>query len=413
MSKIKIKNFGPIKEGYQGNDGWFDVKKVTMFIGNQASGKSTLAKVISTLTWVEKALNRGDFDETMSRNDFEQYFIYQNLKGYFKDNTVIEYQGDMYSIQFQPGENPQKPFPIIKKNDTHKYTVPKIMYVPAERNFLSVIKGANSVRGLPEPLFEFAEELRKAQEYVGSNGIKLPINEVFYKYDSNNEAGVIYNSEYSINILAASSGFQSLVPLFLVSNNLSDLISKVENDLNADTVSVDQKLKANRQIIDIMNAKRLTNDEKVLQVENVKSKFISKSFLNIVEEPEQNLFPSSQHQMLHSLLKFNNVNDGNKLIMTTHSPYLINYLTLAVKAEMVNLNLKSDVSKKKLAEIVPLDSTVKADDLVIYEMNEKNGTIKKLENYKGLPSDDNDLNNELEESNELFAQLQEIEKGWR
>ena len=67
----------------------------------------------------------------------------------------------------------------------------------------------------------------------------------------------------------------------------------------------------------------------------------------------------------------------------------------------------------KIAEIVPLESIVKADDLVIYELNEMLGTIKKLEDYKGLPSDDNELNSELEDSNELFAQLQEIEKGWR
>ena len=29
MSKINIKNFGPIKQGYQEDDGWFDIKKVT------------------------------------------------------------------------------------------------------------------------------------------------------------------------------------------------------------------------------------------------------------------------------------------------------------------------------------------------------------------------------------------------
>jgi predicted ATP-binding protein involved in virulence len=137
------------------------------------------------------------------------------------------------------------------------------------------------------------------------------------------------------------------------------------------------------------------------------------AFINIVEEPEQNLFPSSQKSMLESLLEFNNMNEGNKLIMTTHSPYLINYLTLTVKAETVKLKLNSQNSLAKLAKIVPLQSTIKSDDLVIYELNEIDGTIKKLEDYNGLPSDENYLNNGLEDSNELFAQLQELEKGWR
>ena len=56
MSKIRIKNFGPIKEGFQENNGWIDIKKVTLFIGNQGSGKSTVAKLISTFTWLEKSL---------------------------------------------------------------------------------------------------------------------------------------------------------------------------------------------------------------------------------------------------------------------------------------------------------------------------------------------------------------------
>jgi predicted ATPase len=56
MSRIKIRNFGPIVNGYLENDGWIDINKVTIFIGNQGSGKSTIAKLISTFTWIEKAL---------------------------------------------------------------------------------------------------------------------------------------------------------------------------------------------------------------------------------------------------------------------------------------------------------------------------------------------------------------------
>jgi len=59
MNKIRIKNFGPIKEGYLENDGWMDIKKVTVFIGSQGSGKSTVAKLFSTLSWLEKDMTRG------------------------------------------------------------------------------------------------------------------------------------------------------------------------------------------------------------------------------------------------------------------------------------------------------------------------------------------------------------------
>ena len=53
MTKIRIKNFGPIKQGCPDDDGWIDIKKVSVFIGNQGSGKSCVAKLISTFTWIE------------------------------------------------------------------------------------------------------------------------------------------------------------------------------------------------------------------------------------------------------------------------------------------------------------------------------------------------------------------------
>jgi predicted ATPase len=63
MSKIKIKNFGPIKEGILSNDGWMNIPKITIFIGNQGSGKSSIAKVLSTLKWIEKALIQNKIKE--------------------------------------------------------------------------------------------------------------------------------------------------------------------------------------------------------------------------------------------------------------------------------------------------------------------------------------------------------------
>ncbi|MBK9482198.1 MAG: ATP-binding protein [Bacteroidetes bacterium] len=73
----------------------------------------------------------------------------------------------------------------------------------------------------------------------------------------------------------------------------------------------------------------MNENEKAIQVKKIDAKYLNTCFLNIVEEPEQNLFPSSQHLILNSLLAVNNTTEANKLIMTTHSPYLINYLTLA------------------------------------------------------------------------------------
>ena len=407
MSKIKIKNFGPIKEGYQENDGWMDIKKVTVFIGNQGSGKSTVAKVISTLTWLEKAINRGDIDkDKISHDYFHKQFEYQGIETYFRDSTEIEYVGNRVIIKY----NKALPYPAIEIFADVTYTVPKIMYVPAERNFLSVIENATGVRGLPKPLFEFAEELRRGQYEFGIKDIEipLPINNVKYKFNILDESSLIVGEDFSVNLLVASSGFQSLVPLYFVSLILANNILN-NSEINPNNISVDRSIRMNNEIGKIMTNDKLPNEQKINSVNAVKAKFQNKCFINIVEEPEQNLFPSSQRQLLNSLLEFSNINDGNKLIMTTHSPYLINYLTLAVEANKLKLKVNSDELKNKLDKIVPLASTINGDELAIYELNEKNGSIRLLPSYKGLPSDENVLNEGLAHSNDLFSELLDIE----
>ncbi|GHT04766.1 hypothetical protein AGMMS49525_11450 [Bacteroidia bacterium] len=66
--------------------------------------------------------------------------------------------------------------------------------------------------------------------------------------------------------------------------------------------------------------------------------------------------------------------------------------------------------KQELEKIVSLNSTINSGDLSIYELDEITGTIHTLEAYNGLPSDENTLNEKLDEGNELFAQLLEIQQ---
>jgi hypothetical protein len=96
--------------------------------------------------------------------------------------------------------------------------------------------------------------------------------------------------------------------------------------------------------------------------------------------------------------------------MTTHSPYIINYLSIAIQAGYLKDKIKSKELLKKLNTIVPLISAVKASDVVIYQLDEKDGTIRKLPDFEGIPSDKNLLNQSLAEGNELFDLLLEIEQ---
>lgn len=412
MSKIRIKNFGPIKEGFQENDGWIDINKVTVFIGNQGSGKSTVAKAVSTLSWLEKSINRGDTDKKkVSFATFLKFFEYQKIHNYFSKNTLIEYVGEKYHIIYDTSMK----YPSIKEVEGDKYIVPKIMYIPAERNFLSTISDAYNVKGLPDNVFTFAEELKRAQKELNGKKLKLPIANITYEYDDSKDESFIIGKEYKINLLEASSGLQSFIPLYLVSRNLAMAITDDEKTLRKN-LSVTQSLRMDKEIADLMLGKHVDNFDQFQEIEKIRARYYNKCFLNVVEEPEQNMFPSSQHQLLCSLLEFNNMNEENKLIMTTHSPYLINYLTLSVKAFSVFDKLMNFSDRKpesylaRLNKIIPHKTMTNQNDIVIYELNERDGSIKKLGNYEGIPSDRNYLNQSLAESNDLFDSLLEIEE---
>lgn len=44
MAKLRIKYFGPITEGFDSEDGFIDFSKLTLFIGGQGTGKTTVGK---------------------------------------------------------------------------------------------------------------------------------------------------------------------------------------------------------------------------------------------------------------------------------------------------------------------------------------------------------------------------------
>lgn len=409
MARIRIKNFGPIRQGRLDNDGWLDIKKVSVFIGNQGSGKSCVAKLISTFMWIEKALTRGDYAIIdFSAEKFRKNFCaYHRIEHYFynkeqEDLTEIEYEGEAYSMKYIKGK-----FEIVERA-TQKYQLPQIMYVPAERNFISIIKEAKSLKALPDSLLEFLTEFNNAK-----NGIKgqlsLPINEANIEYDEQRDIISVNGTDYRVELSEASSGFQSLVPLFLISWYLANTVKRQVD--NPRKMSLDESQRFNEGVKAIWADTSLTDEQRRIALSALSSKFNKTSFINIVEEPEQNLFPSSQWKIMQSLLDFNNSLETNKLIITTHSPYLLNGLTIAVKVGILKERgaLNSD-ALGRINDVYPINASIAPDDIIIYELNEKNGGISLLETYEGLPSDDNFLNNMLEETNDAFAELLEIQQ---
>ena len=104
MVKLRIKNFGPIKEIYK--DEYLIINKVSVFIGEQGSGKSTIAKLFSTLSWLEKDFFRTPQNvSNFGREELVQAIEYAKLRGvktHLTLNILIKNNEFGYSILCKP-----------------------------------------------------------------------------------------------------------------------------------------------------------------------------------------------------------------------------------------------------------------------------------------------------------------------
>ena len=148
-------------------------------------------------------------------------------------------------------------------------------------------------------------------------------------------------------------------------------------------------------------------------VVNLFKRFKKTHLINIVEEPEQNLYPDSQWKMMESLLTLNNKIAGNKLVMTSHSPYLINVLSLAIQTHALLNKLSQGhaneaIFRDRIQSIFEATAATAGSEVVVYQLSTE-GEVKQLPAPHGVPTDENLLNLGLRKCNEAFDALFEIE----
>ena len=252
---------------------------------------------------------------------------------------------------------------------------------------------------------EFKEIFQEAKTNLKDRkSINLPIEGASIEYNQVNDILYVKGDDYKIPLSDSASGFQSVVPMYVVAEYLPKI---TETEQQMDDSEREQFIE---QSTLILKNPRYTQEQKNILLSRLADGINIQSVFNIIEEPEQNLFPTSQRSMLFALLKFNNVSEHNSLIITTHSPYIVGNMTLAIKAAELYGKTSNNEDKKKIANIVPEASSINADDVIIYEFDDKTRTVSELEIQNGLPSDNDYLNNALGDTNDLFCDLLDLEK---
>lgn len=410
MNKLQVKHVGPIHNGI--DSGYIEFDSLTVFLGPQASGKSTIAKIYSSMVWLEKAILRDE----LSIQDCEQenFFIekvisYQGIQSYFSHKSSIHFVGKGCDIRYETGT-----LTIKKRINNENFDMPKIMYVPAERNFLTAIPGTEFIKGLPKPLHSFLTEYQDAKKWVQrQKNLELPIGNVSLAVDESGTQSILLGDGYQTDLLQGSSGFQSLVPLFVVTCYLTGLVLNLENDPSRELYSVVQmdsiKEKIQKELAERMAAAESLQHDSVLDtIKRVMGLYDYKKFINIVEEPEQNLYPDSQKEVLFSLIASLNKMQGNQLVITSHSPYILNFITLCTEAHTkITRGFRTDEQREKLFKIVPSESIISIDNVNVYELSQT-GDIRQVDKSEGYTNDEHALNAAFEKINMDFSDILDV-----
>lgn len=369
-----IKNFGPIK------DVFLELKKFNVLIGEQATGKSTVAKLLAVCRYFSYIANDQGVFNYPNENHFLEGLKSWGLNDSIKEDSYIEYKWKHYKVVVQyievvaiehdeegnAHEHKELLFlpklsdcsnefnallseleKLKPKSDSGLYdftnlfwTIPTSFfqndvaslidnpfYLPTERGLQSIFSlGKNSIPNINDALFnQFANLDQIARQF--SKGIEIEPLNVVYKNDSGR--GYVrkkdQNSYYSLS--KGASGFQSAIPVVLVVKYYSEIRKKVKTLL--------------------------------------------------IEEPELNLFPLSQDKLVRFLVD-KCVNNNISMLLTTHSPYILTSLNNLMYAYQIG---KDNMSK--VERIVERRYWVNPEDVSAY-MLLPNGTCESIIDSEGL-----------------------------
>lgn len=416
MATLTVENVGPIRKAE------FEVKKHTVFIGPQGSGKSTLAKLIAICSDAELLPNPLSTPESLPSK--------YNIESYFGDDTSIHYRNSFYWVNYknlfdfhltefsQQILNKQiEEYRITNSTDeyllnflNYKQYIPQNrehikrtgsignvgstnlnfysaffknyalkelgLYIPAERTLTAVLSNAiwslvYSDVSLPKAITLFGrqfEEARNAQTQLDVPFLKV-------KYERKNGQDFIeYQPGKLISLAQSASGYQSIIPLLLV----------VEY----------QRQQSRRRFI--------------------------------IEEPELNLYPTAQKDLIYSLMgglqpkldeddtdtgfpyklpiifKPTEYQDA-EWVITTHSPYVLSSLNILMLA--YKIAQRSDELRAEVEKIIPARCWINPDEFAAYYVDK--GTVRSIISETTGLIDDNELDDVsdtlADEQNKLFA----------
>lgn len=368
MRGLTIRNIGPVLEAV------LQLKRFNFLIGPQSSGKSTIAKILSTCSWVEKEVATTMDESAIGNVDaFLSLMVdFHKMTDYFDEKSEILYETDVIRISLTGRE-----FHVKLKNQ-ELYEREKICYIPSERNSVTLPELQGFEFGQTN-LRSFLFDWFNAREFYGRDNKTNILNlGVRYFFDPNelkfkDRIEHVNGKTYQIPLGSASSGLQSVVPLqvmiqYYTGQYFKTFADKTSFEADAKTRTI-QARAIDKYVLnelfpgfDPVDRRRLISEvnERIhnadVQARQLLFKYrqeferltvpVRTSF--VIEEKEQNLFPFTQLELLEYIVACCSNDRRHGCTMTTHSPFVLNYLNVLIERYYKNVPDKVNLNPDEL-----------------------------------------------------------------
>jgi predicted ATPase len=421
MQKIIINNFGSIKYAE------IEVKKILVLIGEQASGKSTIAKLIYFFKTIQEDLfsqiYRDKQNQSLDINSDILPPIQQKFYNFFgPTNNLPDFEITFYYsfnenkfLKLSNDENKKMKISPIDTFINEKFTIlasdikfrlrQEYLNINKNRNIQPLIKEEEKIK-YAQQLYDLLNDLFQNKQrdllfIVAGRSATVAYPSLFDNLKQNIPIDNYERSSKTLDEMLLEKFIEKFVrvkDIFRKFRNFEGLIeSYSENNIKEKLYQVKNKIDKilkGEYRIDDLGEKILFNKEteEYIYLSNTSSgqqesiRILQDIFLNILdntkvlrilEEPEAHLFPLAQKQLIELLALMINQNNDNQLIITTHSPYVLtvfNNLLFANRVVEKNPSTQSEV-----AQIIPQDSWLSAKDFSAYSLG--NQSVSQETNY--------------------------------
>ena len=335
-----------------------DLRRINVFIGDQGTGKSTVSKLICICRYFSYISN----NFYSNHKSFEDGLFIWGMDEYIKEDTYIKYSNKHYTFNidfskdisdYKELKSNSKEFSSLLKtyNDWHpnpeehgyvKLDIEKIpdsfflndvskildnpFFIPVERGLQSIFSlGKTSLNNLSDSLFNQFSKIDNIARTFKSDTFIEPLK---ITYKNENGFGKFKTTEQDsfYPMTSAASGYQALIPIALICK---------------------------------------------FYEKNLKSKTI------IIEEPELNLFPETQYNLIKYFSRYYKINK-NQFFITTHSPYILSSINNLMYAYNMGL-----IDAEKTNKIIPKEFWLNSEDVSCYSFEEGNA-FEILDRAEGL-----------------------------